>query len=100
MPGPESRLRSSRWHWAPGCSADLREPAKWRSVADQPDVAERIGKSSLPVDAPRRLMVAKRVEAALRAGFQGSSNQLVRILAEDFHSRRCDTEDRGALPPV
>ncbi len=70
--------------------ADVSLPASGRprrerrAVTHQPDVTERIGEASLPVDAPRPRVVGDTVDAAGSSGLQRTGHEPVRVIAEDL----------------
>jgi len=76
------------------------EPPQRRPVADEPGVPERIDKSSLSVDAPRRVMVPDAAAIAYGPLLQRPGDESVRILAAHLHPHRRGAEHRRALPAV
>jgi hypothetical protein len=82
------------------CIAISGEPAQRGLVANKPDVPERVDESSLPMNAPGRLVVPNPVAIAARPLLHRPGNEGVRILAEHLHPRRCDAEHGWALPAV
>jgi hypothetical protein len=62
-------------------------------------VAERVNEASLPMNAPRRLMVADLVRAAVRPSCHGTLDESVRVVGEDLDSHGPDA-DRGQSGPA
>jgi hypothetical protein len=51
-------------------------------------VAERIGEASLTVNAPWGLVVANLIDAAVRPGCHGASDEAIGVIDEDLNSHR------------
>jgi hypothetical protein len=56
-----------------------------RPVAHQPDMPEGIDKSSLPVNAPGRLVILYFIETSVSASRYRPRNESIRIIAEYFY---------------
>ena len=62
-------------------------------------MTERIGESSLPVNAPWRLMVADLIERAVRTCRHGPGYEGVRVVAEHLYPHRRRVERSRAIEP-
>ncbi len=74
--------------------------AQGGSVTDEPQVAERVEKASLTVNAPRCLVVADLVDAAICSGCHGTFDETVWVANEDLRSHRSRTTRGRSVPAV
>ena len=71
-----------------------------RSVADEPDVPERIHEPALAVRAPGHGVHPYPVTAGRCSGCECARDECVRIVAEEFNAHRRHAKLFGALPAV
>ena len=63
-------------------------------------MAKRIDESSLPMDSPWCLVILDAIAAAIRAFRDGTGDEAVGIVAEDFDARRGHPEFRRNFPSI
>lgn len=73
---------------------------QWRSVADEPDVPERINEVALPMGSPGRVVILDVVKTTCCTRFQGACDHGVRVIAEHFDPRGRNPKLRGTFPTV
>src|ERR1022692_5213892 len=69
-------------------------------VADQPQVAERVDKAALPVNAPGCLVITDLVDAAVGSSRHGALDEAVRIVDEYLDPDRSRAKGSRGVPAV
>ena len=59
---------------------------KRRPIANHPFMAKWIYKTALPMRSPRHLVIADLIQATIGSGFDGASDESVRIIAENLNT--------------
>ena len=70
------------------------------SIADEPEVAERVSKAALPVNAPGSLVVTNLVNAPVRPGCHGVCNETIGIVHKDLDAYRPGASRGRGIPAV